>query len=527
MLSRTLPLALILCTVLCAPALAQDAKPAVPAPKQGDPKKEAPKPAAKPAPKPAAKPAPKPAAKPAPKPAAAKQAAPTPPAPKQADPKRNTGDAAKLALTKDLKDGIYVVFQTSLGDMVAEIYYEKTPITAGNIIGLASGKITWTNIKTGQKNANKPFFNGLNFHRIIPGFMIQGGCPLGTGSGGPGYSFRDEFDPSLKHDSAGILSMANSGKATNGSQFFITLVPTPMLNNRHTVFGKLVKGLDVLKTIGETGTPSGKPTGNTLMKNVFVHRVGEKANAWEIESLPKGWQVSTVPEAKTIPEVADDQIDPAKVPDPEAQPSAGINVQFLSVFYKGARGAPPLTKYSKVQALEIAKKIVRLARAKGAIFTEVAAKYSDQKTNGESFPLKSGPRLPKELSPAFKLKVGQISDPIVTPNGILIFHCKSFLVGARHILISFKGSKVPKMTRSKAEAKAMIDALLAKLNKKEIKWEEALKGTETRAPGGDLGVFSRKQMVKPFADAAYNLKIGETSAVVESQFGFHIIQRTK
>jgi peptidyl-prolyl cis-trans isomerase A (cyclophilin A) len=447
-----------------------------------------------------------------------------------APPKKDDGKVA--ALTKDLKDGLYVIFQTNRGAMVAEMYYEKAPMTVGNFIGLAAGKIKSFDAKTGKEKAG-PFFNGLNFHRIIPGFMIQGGCPQGNGRGGPGYRFKDEFHPELKHSSVGTLSMANSGPATNGSQFFITLGPTPNLNNRHSVFGKLVKGLDVLKAIGATGSPSGRPTGETIMKNVTVHRVGDKAKAFNISSLPKGWQISTVPKkpaAKVVPDVADDKIDATRVPDPKAPFAQSVKVEYLLIQWKGVPRSNPLNSLTKEQALAVCKKILRLCRVKDADFKKISKKYSDVPTNGRAIDLQQSPNMPPIFKPAFQLKTGQISNVIESPQGFLIFHKppKAKEIGARHILISFKGTPLPGMTRTKDEAKKMSAVLLEKILKKEIEWDAALKGSDTKAPGGDLGMFSRDRMVKPFSDAAFTLKVGETyPKVVETRFGFHIIQRLK
>lgn len=146
------------------------------------------------------------------------------------------------------KPGTYAVFETTQGDVVCRLYEKEAPNTVANFVGLVEGTKESADPKTGQKS-KRPFYDGLVFHRVIPEFMIQGGCPLGTGTGGPGYKFADEFHPSLRHDRPGILSMANSGPNTNGSQFFITVVPTPWLDSRHSVFGEVVEGQEVVAKI--------------------------------------------------------------------------------------------------------------------------------------------------------------------------------------------------------------------------------------------------------------------------------------
>lgn len=173
---------------------------------------------------------------------------------------------------KKLADGLYAEMDTSKGKILLQLEFEKTPLTVANFVGLAEGTKNYDKTPggTSPKPQGKGFYDGLTFHRVIADFMIQGGCPQGSGTGGPGYRFRDEFDPSLKHNRPGILSMANAGPGTNGSQFFITHKETPWLDGKHSVFGHVVEGQDVVNRIAR---------GDTL-KTVKILRIGEKAKAF-------------------------------------------------------------------------------------------------------------------------------------------------------------------------------------------------------------------------------------------------------
>ena len=178
----------------------------------------------------------------------------------------------------DLGDGLFAEFDTNMGTMVIKLSYEKTPITVANFVALAEGN----HPDVDSIHLGKPFYNGLIFHRVMDNFMIQGGDPEGTGRGGPGYSFPDEFDPSLMHDKAGILSMANSGPATNGSQFFITETPTPHLNNKHTVFGEVVLGLEIQDSISNVQTGvADRPISDVIIKKLNIIRNGSEANNFD------------------------------------------------------------------------------------------------------------------------------------------------------------------------------------------------------------------------------------------------------
>jgi peptidyl-prolyl cis-trans isomerase A (cyclophilin A) len=164
---------------------------------------------------------------------------------------------------------LYAHFTTSEGNFTARLFDAETPNTVANFTGLADGSKEWTDPRSGQR-VKQPYFNGTVFHRVIADFMIQGGDPLGQGTGGPGYNFADEFHATLRHSKPGILSMANRGPNTNGGQFFITLVPTPWLDDKHSVFGEIVEGMDVVKKIG--GTPTSKP-GDRPVKPITIETV--------------------------------------------------------------------------------------------------------------------------------------------------------------------------------------------------------------------------------------------------------------
>ncbi|RKR07111.1 cyclophilin family peptidyl-prolyl cis-trans isomerase [Maribacter vaceletii] len=177
----------------------------------------------------------------------------------------------------ELGDGLFANIETTKGDIIVKLEQEKTPVTVANFISLAEG----TSPFVSEEFKGKKYYDGIIFHRVIKDFMIQGGDPTGTGSGSPGYKFKDEFNDSLTHSKKGILSMANSGPTTNGSQFFITHKETPFLNGRHTVFGEVVEGLDIVDSIAVVKTQSDRPLDSIVMNKVSIIRNGKLAKKFD------------------------------------------------------------------------------------------------------------------------------------------------------------------------------------------------------------------------------------------------------
>jgi peptidyl-prolyl cis-trans isomerase A (cyclophilin A) len=191
-----------------------------------------------------------------------------------------------------MENGIYAKFNTAKGAILVKLTHDLTPGTVGNFVGLAEGQL-----ENSARPMGKPYYDGLKFHRVIPDFMIQGGCPQGQGTGGPGYNFDDEFHPSLKHDKPGVLSMANAGPGTNGSQFFITHVPTNWLDGKHTVFGHVIEGQDVVDAIA----------GDDVLESIEIIRVGDEAKNWNaIEAFRtfEGSRAKRIAEQKKMAEEA-------------------------------------------------------------------------------------------------------------------------------------------------------------------------------------------------------------------------------
>ena len=227
---------------------------------------------------------------------------------------------------KKQADGMYAKFETSKGTIICALEFKKTPMTVASFVGLAEGSM-----KNSAKAENIPYYDGLKFHRVIPNFMIQGGCPLGTGTGDPGYKFPDEFDPSLKHVGPGILSMANAGPGTNGSQFFITHVKTDWLDGKHTVFGNVIEGMDVVNKIA----------GEDTIRHLIILRKGKEAQAFDapkvFESAKAGLAAKIEAQAAAEKAAAEKMLNETYSPDKTKTTASGLRY----IVEKEGTGASP------------------------------------------------------------------------------------------------------------------------------------------------------------------------------------------
>lgn len=429
---------------------------------------------------------------------------------------------SQLSFAQELAEGLYAEMKTNKGTIVLKLFYEKVPNTVANFVGLAEGTREWNDPITKTSKKSK-YYDGLTFHRVINDFMIQGGDPLGTGTGGPGYKFADEFHPELRHNKPGILSMANAGPNTNGSQFFITHKETPWLDDKHSVFGEVVTGMEVVNKI-EKGD---------IINNVIILRKGASATAFDTVKIFEKSQAAAKELAeknkKMVPEVTG-KPDPARIPKTNQPTEDEVSVEFLVIGYQGSQLPKQNIYYDQTGALEVAQKITRLARQADTNFSDLVTKYTDLPGQTKVVVKKEAQGLPPFLLPALQLKTGQVSDPVESPLGYIIFNrIELKFVEASHILVSYQGASRSSQKRTKAEALAKAKDLLAQLKSGKDFSELAKIESDgpSKAQGGSLGRFPQGAMVPAFDEAVFALKAGELSDIVETPFGFHIIKRDK
>ncbi len=313
------------------------------------------------------------------------------------------------------QEGIWAKIITSKGNIKTRLYYKKAPMTVMNFIGLADGSKEWVDPVTQEKKNGIPLYKNLTFHRVVEDFVVQTGDPLGTGKGGPGYHFMDEFHPDLRHDQAGILSMANRGPHTNGSQFFITKTATQWLDNFHTVFGKVEEGFEVINRLEQ----------DDQLVEVQIERKGSEAISFDVakahEYAEKNANYFRQLNAKVLPEKFG-KLDPKKKPAPEQEIVQPGDFEFILLGFQGVNVPGKVFYYDHKEILQIATKIVRYARSENVNFSELIKKYSDLKQDNRFMNRKITPHLPALMHNIFRLRSGQISDPIDTPRGVYIFH---------------------------------------------------------------------------------------------------------
>ncbi|MDP2822781.1 MAG: peptidylprolyl isomerase [Sulfuritalea sp.] len=324
------------------------------------------------------------------------------------------GVSAPAAAAKG--EGLFAELHTARGVITVRLDFKHAPLTVMNFVGLAEGKIAWVDPKTNAQRKD-PLYKNLSFH-LVKDFMIQTGDPTGTGKGGSGSTFADEIAPELKHVKAGVVSMANRGPGTNSSQFFITKRPAPWLDGHHTIFGEVVAGLELVERIAQ---------GDSLKKVVIVRR-GDAARGFTPARAHElaNQRVALLKEAgKKVLPPSIGPADPAKVPAPNQPAVSPGDFEFLVIGHTGMKDMERLGRefyYDHDGALEVARKLVQLARTQNANFSALIKKYSDMQRDTITRGVEDTAQQPAGLKQIFRLKPGQVSDPVDLPVGIYIFH---------------------------------------------------------------------------------------------------------
>lgn len=312
-------------------------------------------------------------------------------------------------------EGLFAEIHTNKGVITTRLFFLRAPITVMNFVGLAEGSIAWKDPLSGESRS-EPLYQHLIFHHTRD-FMVQTGDPSGMGSGGPGFMFADEFHPELRHDKAGILSMANRGQNTNGSQFLITRKSTQWLDNHHSVFGEVIDGLNVVKQIKR----------GDKLERIAIIRVGKSAKAFNAKLAHHFAEVNQQALREAAKKVLPEQIAPldsAKEPKPNQSPVSPGDFEFIVIGHTGMQFHPPgkIFYYDHESALEFANQLVRYARSKDIAFEALIKQYSDMDRDVRTRNVKDNPGLPAPIKGIFRLKPGQVSEPIDLPMGIYIFH---------------------------------------------------------------------------------------------------------
>jgi cyclophilin family peptidyl-prolyl cis-trans isomerase len=425
--------------------------------------------------------------------------------------------------------------ETSKGRMLFQLRYAEAPLAVANFIGLAEGKMEWIDASTGRLKM-APFYNGLTFHKVVARLTIHGGDPKGTGQGGPGYLLDREINPSLSHDGPGILSMLNDGEYAHGSQFFITLGPATFLDGRHTIFGEVVDGLDVLKDLER---------GDRILR-VKILRKGAQAEAFDVSGLldrirRRAGEIHTQITAarakarsrgaertrhKELPKLSG-KIDPDRLPQKDQPEADKVALEYILLTFRGALTPKEYQVYEQAEAAKAAEHLVQAARTQESDFAGLAQRYSDSPEYRIRLLTKGGDQ-PDNLAPVFRLKEGQVSDPILTTKGYMIFKRVPLeLIKVRHILIAYQGAEGSIQSRTKEEARDLAEAILKRAETGEDfgNLARTYSDSESGKKGGFIGEIARGMTVPSFEDAAFALKGNEISEVTPTPAGFQIIQR--
>ncbi len=435
-------------------------------------------------------------------------------------------------LTRNRPDGIYAEMDTSKGKILFRLRYDKVPLAVANFVALAEG----SNELANDEGQGLSFYNGLTFHKIIPGVMVQGGDPKGTGNGGPGFRFHREVRPDLRHDRPGVLSMLNQGPFSHGSQFFITLKPTPRYDDKHTIFGEVVEGQSVVEQLEE---------GDTI-RSVSITRQGKDAAAFNLadhlQALGTSARRAETEARRSAQEETDrpgspckraelpkrtGNTDPARVPAENQSEDEKVALEYLLVSHTTALPRMGNPTCEKPEAREFAEHLAGLAREEGADFTALAKRFSDSVDYRIPLLIRDT-ETSETMLPCFRLKPGQITDPVDTPRGFMVFkRVQLELIEVRHILISYQGAHGSTQTRSQEEARELVEQILRRAREGEdfAGLARDYSDSTSAKEGGRIGEIARGMTVPAFDHAAFALKVHEISNVTLSPGGYQIIQR--